>query len=267
MKLDAFSYSHLDGGVRKKIVRLEGLRTSTSDMGPAFILSPLAISGLRCPLKTSGWTINHCVNRRLSENHETPNGYRRMVPRRIETSACHESGREMRLSGRSIDTAEDVVRVFWDFTKSGSFSDTVNLFTDDALYHDMLYASPFRGRKAILSHLKDMEAILATGVVLVLDDIVAGELTAAARWHAETPNGGRIPLSQGLSMYTLVHGDTKRSNDNTDIGQASSGLLISEAWDFVETPFKVASIILPVLRSASWILSRFRPEKKTKSQS
>lgn len=236
-------------------------------MGPAFVSTPVSLNGVCYTANTSTWS-TRCHGKRwpAKQSHKETRVSRRVRLRRSEISACHKSSRETKLSKRSTNTAEDVVRVFWDLTKTGSFSETVNLFTEDALYHDMLYVSPFRGRKAILSHLKDMEAILATGVVLVLDDIAAGDRTAAARWHAETPNGGRIPLSQGLSMYTLVPAHSNRNENNMENEKASSELLISEAWDFVETPFKFASVILPILRTASWVLGRFRLRKESKSQ-
>lgn len=77
----------------------------------------------------------------------------------------------------------------------------------------------------------------------MLDDLAAGDASVGARWHVETKNGKQIPLSRGASMYKVEQAED-------ELG----GMWITEAWDFVETPFKIAGLVLPLLRGAGIVL-------------
>lgn len=85
---------------------------------------------------------------------------------------------------------------------------------------------------------------MPSGIVFVLDDIAPADEKVGARWHAETPNGDILPFSRGASMYTVQD-------------DGNGGMWITEAWDFVETPFKVAALILPIFRAATAVLNLF----------
>jgi len=139
--------------------------------------------------------------------------------------------------------AHALVERFWELANDGDFAQTIDLFSEDAEYHDVLYPGPpFSGHDGILKHMKNMEvAIPVKKLRFVLDDIAASTYKVGVRWHVETRSGRLIPLGRGASMYSL--------KSNSD-GQ----LCISEAWDFPETPFKVAPLILPVLRLVSVFL-------------
>lgn len=141
-------------------------------------------------------------------------------------------------------TAGEVVKKFWDLQRDGNFRATNYLFAPHAVYHDTLYNAPFEGYDAIDKHLSTMDGVLPPGIVFVLDDIAAAEKKVGARWHAETADGSNVPFSRGASMYTLEK-------------DSEGGMWITEAWDFVETPFKVAGIVLPVFRFASAALRIF----------
>lgn len=88
-----------------------------------------------------------------------------------------------------------------------------------------------------------MESAIPPGLVFVLDDLAPAETSVGARWHVETRGGKQLPFSRGASMYKVEMASDERG-----------GVWITEAWDFVETPFKVAGVVLPVLRALSFLL-------------
>lgn len=143
-------------------------------------------------------------------------------------------------AARPHQTAEDLITHFWSISSQGSFSDTLPLFIDSAVYHDTFYPAPFIGRTAIAGHLRTMQSVIPPGLTFVLDDLAPAEYRVGARWHVETRAGRPVPFSRGASMYSLVeeHGE----------------LRISEVWDFIETPFKAPGLLLPVLSFVAWLL-------------
>lgn len=146
-------------------------------------------------------------------------------------------------------TAGEVVKRFWNLQRDGNFRATNYLFAPHAVYHDTLYNTPFEGYDAVDKHLDTMDDVLPSGILFVLDDIAAAEEKVGARWHAETASGSNVPFSRGASMYTVEK-------------DGQGGMWITEAWDFVETPFKVAGIVLPVFRFASAALRMFGGKRK-----
>lgn len=158
--------------------------------------------------------------------------------------ACNSTNKD-----KHEETAEGVVRKFWEITATGKFTQTASLFTEDAIYNDTLYAEPFKGLSEISTHLHNMESAFPPGLVFILDSVAAADRTVGARWHAETDRGQPVPFTRGASMYTL------RQVVRHD---GSVCLLIEDAWDFPETPFKVAAIVLPVLRFASRVMRLFK---------
>lgn len=159
----------------------------------------------------------------------------------------HSSSQRVRFVPKCVEntvrteTAEEVVQKFWDLTNEGSFTKTLPLFAEDAVYYDMLYSKPFKGKKVIEKHLRNMEKALPKSLCFILDDVAAGTDKVGTRWHVETRNGRNLPFSRGASIYSFIF---------TDEGKP----LIKEAWDFPETPLKTAGLVLPVLRLASKIL-------------
>lgn len=157
----------------------------------------------------------------------------------LQFRACVES-QETQLQLR---TSEGVVRRFWELARDGQFVSTLPHFSKDVVYYDVLYTQPFRGKKALEDHFMRMESVIPSSFVFVLDDIAAGTLKVGARWHVENQDGKRIPFTRGASMYTLVEED--------------GHLVVSEAWDFPETPIKLPGIVLPLLGFAGAVLRFF----------
>lgn len=172
---------------------------------------------------------------------------RRPLP---STSRCHRTSRWFAATSRPT-TSKALVEEFWSLSNTGSFSSTSHLFSPSAVYVDTLYPSPFKGLPKISKHLVNMESAIPPGLVFVLDDLAPAENSVGARWHVETKSGKQLPLSRGASMYRVE-----------PAGDGLGGMWITEAWDFVETPFKVAGLILPLLRAVGFVLRATRSERK-----
>jgi ketosteroid isomerase-like protein len=132
------------------------------------------------------------------------------------------------------------VRELWAAFNSGAFASAAPLFAESAVYHDTLYAAPFRGRAAIAAHLARMERAFEAGLVFVVDDLCASGGSAAARWHVELESGAPLPFARGASTYRL-----------------DDQLLFVEAYDFPEPTVKAAAVVLPLLSLAVKLLRRF----------
>jgi len=184
----------------------------------------------------------------LCQRHNTA---RRLpkAPTRCETAPpTNTNAIAPRSSPATPSTPKELIERFWALSNDGAFVQTLPLFTEDAVYHDTLYAAPFRGKEAIGRHLQNMEVVMLAGLAFVLDDLAVGEARVGARWHCETASGVHVPFSRGASMYTVVRGD-------------GGDVRIAEAWDFVETPFKVAGIVLPVFAVAARLLGHRVPRR------
>lgn len=146
-----------------------------------------------------------------------------------------------RMCADAATEAGELIAGFWAACSGGQFTRVLPLFAEDAVYNDTLYAAPFVGRGAIESHLRDMESAIPPGLVFVLDEMAPSPARVGARWHVETRKGSPVPFSRGASMYSVEN--------------VNGTVLISEAWDFVETPFKVAGLVLPLVRAVSTVLN------------
>lgn len=174
------------------------------------------------------------------------------VGREVDRNVVHIHKRFPTACGEPISTptsvkkdeecadSREIIELFWKRTNEGRFVSMVDLFTEDAVYYDTLYPSPFKGKAEITRHMRNMEeAMPVKRMNFILDDIAVSVDKVGARWHVESKTGSPIPFSRGASMYSLV--------------RTESGILISEAWDFPETPIKAAGVILPLLRFVSGI--------------
>ncbi|CAN8075090.1 unnamed protein product [Agarophyton chilense] len=150
----------------------------------------------------------------------------------------------------AVVKTEQLIRKFWSLTSTKKYSTVVSCFTDDAVYHDGSFPKPCIGKEAIMAHFSKFENVLPSSFLFVVDDIVAGADRAGARWHVETSEGTPLPFSRGLSMYNIV--------------ERNGEFLISEAWEYSETPIKVPAITLPLLRLAGSLL-RLRDASNRKS--
>lgn len=98
--------------------------------------------------------------------------------------------------------ALEVVRRFWRIQDQGRYRELGELFTDDAVFTDLIYGR-FDGREAIVGYLARMEAEMpAMGVRFELVDAAGDETVAWSQWWCHFPNGS-VP---GWTLHT-VRGD------------------------------------------------------------
>lgn len=144
-------------------------------------------------------------------------------------------------TNKKFESGEQVIRQFWDLTLQCKYADLVDLFTDDAVYNDLQYPQPKRGKTNILKFMQRMEAFLSADIIFVIDQLVADNKSAAVRWHLEKPNGQFIAFTRGTSFYSLSETEDK-------------GFLISEVWDFTEPPLKLGDLVAKALPFLAKIL-------------
>lgn len=97
---------------------------------------------------------------------------------------------------------EEVVRRFWAIQDSGDYARLAPLFTDDALFTDIVYGS-FEGGEAIAAYLQRMKAEMpARGITFELVDAAGDDEVAWSQWWCHHPKG-RLA---GWTLHTVRDG-------------------------------------------------------------
>jgi ketosteroid isomerase-like protein len=95
--------------------------------------------------------------------------------------------------------ALDVVRRFWEIQDQGRYSELGELFTDDAVFTDVIYGR-MEGHDAVVGYLQKMQAEMpARGIRFELADAAGDETVAWSQWWCHLP-GGTVP---GWTLHTL----------------------------------------------------------------
>jgi SnoaL-like domain len=95
--------------------------------------------------------------------------------------------------------ALDVVRRFWQIQDQGRYSELGELFTDDAVFTDVIYGR-MDGHDAVVGYLQKMQAEMpARGIRFELADAAGDETVAWSQWWCHLP-GGTVP---GWTLHTL----------------------------------------------------------------
>lgn len=98
--------------------------------------------------------------------------------------------------------ALDVVRRFWQVQDGGRYTELGSLFTDDAVFTDLLYGR-MEGGAAIVDYLATMQSEMpARGIRFELADAAGDETVAWSQWWCHLP-GGTVP---GWTLHTLRDG-------------------------------------------------------------
>jgi len=95
--------------------------------------------------------------------------------------------------------ALDVVRRFWQIQDEGRYADLGELFTDDAVFTDVVYGR-MEGHEAVVGYLARMQSEMpARGVRFELVDAAGDETVAWSQWWCHFPTGS-VP---GWTLHTL----------------------------------------------------------------
>ncbi len=99
----------------------------------------------------------------------------------------------------SSGSALDVVRRFWAIQDEGRYSELGELFTDDAVFTDVIYGR-MEGHAAVVGYLQRMQAEMPSrGIRFELVDAAGDETVAWSQWWCHFPTG-TVP---GWTLHTL----------------------------------------------------------------
>jgi hypothetical protein len=158
------------------------------------------------------------------------------------TSKDGASGTQVSVNGPPM-TAKQVALAYYERYNAKRIDDILELLAEDAVYEDLVYQEPFRGRAAISAYLRKVEAIVPPDVRFVVEDITDGDpLRCGVRWHVELEGGIVFPFSRGTSFYQI-----------NEQGQ------IVFARDVVEPTFKPGASALQGIAAVAPLVRRLGP--------
>ncbi|KFK41581.1 hypothetical protein AALP_AA2G147500 [Arabis alpina] len=140
-------------------------------------------------------------------------------------------------------SASEVVSSFYAAINVHDLSSVTDLIAQDCVYEDLVFSSPFVGRKAILDFFGKFIDATSTDLQFVIDDISKEDSSAVGvSWHLEW-KGKNFPFSKGCSFYRLEVIDGKRQ--------------IVYGRDCVEPAIKPGESVLAAIKGVTWLLQKF----------
>jgi steroid Delta-isomerase len=104
--------------------------------------------------------------------------------------------------------ALDLVHRFWQIQDTGDYTDLAPLFTDDAVFTDLVYGE-FHGGEAIAAYMQQMKAEMpAQGVTFELVDAAGDTGVAWSQWNCRFAGAGttRAGVVPGWTLHTVRDG-------------------------------------------------------------
>ncbi|WJX80917.1 hypothetical protein P8452_63855 [Trifolium repens] len=142
-----------------------------------------------------------------------------------------------------VDSAANVVRNFYDGINSHDVDSVQYLIAENCVYEDLVFPSPFVGRKEIIEFFKKFTDSTSIDLQFVIDDLSTEDSSSVGViWHLEW-KGKAFPFSKGCSFYRLEVINGKRQ--------------ITYGRDCVEPAIKPGDATLAVIKSVTWLLQRF----------
>ncbi|EOA35696.1 hypothetical protein CARUB_v10020924mg [Capsella rubella] len=140
-------------------------------------------------------------------------------------------------------SASEVVSSFYAAINVHDLSSVTDLIAQNCVYEDLVFSSPFVGRKAILDFFGKFIESTSTDLQFVIDDISTEDSSAVGvSWHLEW-KGKNFPFSKGCSFYRLEVIDGKRQ--------------IVYGRDCVEPAIKPGETVLAAIKGVTWLLQKF----------
>ncbi|CAH2066770.1 unnamed protein product, partial [Thlaspi arvense] len=171
--------------------------------------------------------------------------------RRRLTASCSPVAKAAASSGTTNDlvpetaptSASEVVTSFYAGINGHDLSSVTDLIAQDCVYEDLVFPSPFVGRKAILDFFGKFIESTSKDLQFVVDDISTEDSSAVGvSWHLEW-KGKNFPFSKGCSFYRLQVIDGKRQ--------------IVYGRDCVEPAIKPGETVLAAIKGVTWLLQKF----------
>ncbi|KAM3681615.1 hypothetical protein ACJW31_12G011000 [Castanea mollissima] len=142
-----------------------------------------------------------------------------------------------------VESAEEVVRKFYDGINSRDLASVEDLIASNCVYEDLIFATPFVGRKEILQFFKKFTDSISIDLQFVIDDLSTEDSSAVGvTWHLDWRKRP-FPFSKGCSFYRLEVVNKKRQ--------------IIYGRDVVEPAIKPGEAALVVIRGVTWLLQQF----------
>lgn len=114
--------------------------------------------------------------------------------------------------------ARDVIAEFWRLQDTHDYTKTVELFADDADFHDPVYGS-MKGREAIGAFMEKMNEVMhANNITFSLLELDGEDEVAWARWVAHTPAGDK----HGCGLYRVRNGKLTYYRDYMNSAESST---------------------------------------------
>ncbi|KAI4332402.1 hypothetical protein L6164_017312 [Bauhinia variegata] len=140
-------------------------------------------------------------------------------------------------------SAAEVVRNFYGGINNRDLDSVEDLIAENCVYEDLIFPSPFVGRKEILEFFKKFTSATSRDLQFVIDDLSTQDASSVGViWHLEW-KGKPFPFSKGCSFYSLQVINGKRQ--------------ITYGRDSVEPAFKPGDTALAAIRSVTWLLEQF----------
>ncbi|XP_058736548.1 uncharacterized protein LOC131608958 isoform X1 [Vicia villosa] len=142
-----------------------------------------------------------------------------------------------------VDSASTVVRNFYEGINRHDVDSVQYLISENCVYEDLVFPSPFVGRKEIIEFFKKFTDSTSLDLQFVIDDLsMEDSSSVGVTWHLEW-KGKTFPFSKGCSFYRLEVINGKRQ--------------ITYGRDSVEPAIKPGEATLTVIKSVTWLLQRF----------
>uniref|UniRef100_A0A2N9J2K1 SnoaL-like domain-containing protein n=1 Tax=Fagus sylvatica TaxID=28930 RepID=A0A2N9J2K1_FAGSY len=142
-----------------------------------------------------------------------------------------------------IESAEEVVRKFYEGINGHDLASVGDLIANNCVYEDLIFASPFVGRKEIMQFFRKFIDSTARDLQFVIDDLSTEDSSAVGvTWHLEWKKRP-FPFSKGCSFYRLEVVNKKRQ--------------IVYGRDSVEPAIKPGEAALVAIRGVTWLLQQF----------
>ncbi|KAK9995095.1 hypothetical protein SO802_024798 [Lithocarpus litseifolius] len=142
-----------------------------------------------------------------------------------------------------VESAEEVVRKFYDGINGRDLASVEDLIASNCVYEDLIFATPFVGRKEILQFFKKFTDSTFIDLQFVIDDLSSEDSSAVGvTWHLDWRKRP-FPFSKGCSFYRLEVVNKKRQ--------------IIYGRDIVEPAIKPGEAALVVIRGVTWLLQQF----------
>ncbi|XP_050253486.1 uncharacterized protein LOC126699605 isoform X2 [Quercus robur] len=109
-----------------------------------------------------------------------------------------------------VESAEEVVRKFYDGINGRDLASVEDLIASNCVYEDLIFATPFVGRKEILQFFKKFTDSTSIDLQFVIDDLSTEDSSAVGvTWHLDWRKRP-FPFSKGCSFYRLEVVNKKR---------------------------------------------------------